>query len=720
MDKRERTALCSVVFADIVAFAEKSVDAQVRAKAHFSGVIADALTDSADDDRIVLDTGDGAALCFLGNPEEALTAARKVWEASRDPSRGSPIYELRIGVNLGPVRVVTDINGQVNVIGDGMNVGQRIVSFARPGQLLVSRSFFEVVSRISEDQGGSFRNCGARRDKHGREHDLYEVLRVGDADDSDGGPQRSIVARETESGWDPGVLSKVADALSAYIGPIAGKLVNRETWAAKSFSDLCLRVSRFIVSEEDRGEFLPKAESLEKAEGPRVAQEQQQPCAHSIAVLPFADMSADRDQDYFCEGIAEEILNFLTKIEGLHVVSRTSSFQFKGAVADVQTIGRRLNATCLLEGSVRKSGDKLRITAQLINVSDGYHLWSARYDRKMEDVFAIQDEIAHNIVKALEVTLSPREEHAVRRAAPRDVNAYDYYLRGRQFFHRYGKKNLEFAKQMFNRAIEFDPEYALAHAGLADCSSLLYMYFRESDEVCRDAIAHCNRALELDPTLAEAHTSCGLAFSLRREYDEAEKAFEAAIRLDPNIFEAYYLYARVCFTRGKIEKAAQLYELASAVRPEDYQALLLLRNIYDGMGRKADAEDACRRGLDVAENQIELNPDDARALCLGQGAWIYLGFLEKGLEWGERAVAIDPMDSAVLYNVACGYVRAGELDMAVDVLEKTLALGYPPLEWMEQDSDISPLWEHPRFKAVVEEFRKREPVSPASQGSTRA
>ncbi|MHC4991787.1 MAG: protein kinase domain-containing protein, partial [Planctomycetota bacterium] len=195
----------------------------------------------------------------------------------------------------------------------------------------------------------------------------------------------------------------------------------------------------------------------------------QPPPGPSIAVLPFADMSPAKDQDYFCEGMAEEIINSLSRIQGLHVASRTSAFQFKGAATDIRRIGEQLTVGTVLEGSVRKAGDQLRVTAQLINVSDGYHLWSERYDRPMKDVFAIQDEIAHNIAQALEVTLSPRERHAVPQAPTADVRAYDLYLRGRQFANRFGKRNLVYARTMFTRAIEIDPEYARAWAGLAEC-----------------------------------------------------------------------------------------------------------------------------------------------------------------------------------------------------------------------------------------------------------
>jgi serine/threonine protein kinase len=198
--------------------------------------------------------------------------------------------------------------------------------------------------------------------------------------------------------------------------------------------------------------------------------------AKSVAVLPFANLSADPDSEYFTDGMADEIINALSKIQSLRVASRTSSFAFKGKNEDIGEIGKKLKVSTVLEGSMRKMGNKLRITAQLVNVADGYQLWSERYDREMEDVFAIQDDISQAIVKALKVILSEGEKKQIEKARAVDVKAYDFYLRGRQYFHHFRRKSLEYARQMFNRAIEIEPEYARAYAGVADCCSLLYLF----------------------------------------------------------------------------------------------------------------------------------------------------------------------------------------------------------------------------------------------------
>ena len=423
--------------------------------------------------------------------------------------------------------------------------------------------------------------------------------------------------------------------------------------------------------------------------------------APSIAVLPFMDLSPEKDQDYFCDGMAEELIDALTKIKDLRVSARTSAFSFKGQQQDIREIGQKLNVATVLEGSVRKSDTRLRISAQLINVADGYHLWSEKYDRDLKDVFAIQDEIAGNIVQALRVMLSPKEKRALGKVPTTDVEAYDVYLRGRKFFHQLSRKNIAFARQMFNRATQIDPDYALAYAGIADCHSWLYMYWESTDANLRAAEEASRKALELDTDLAEAHVAHGLAVSLSEQYDEAEREFETAIRLDPRLFEAYYFYARTCWPQGKPEKAAELFEKACEVNPEDYQGPLFLANTYNGLGRKTKAETAYRRSLEIIERHLELNPDDARAHYLGANALIQLGEGKRGLKWARRALAIDPGDALILYNVACIYALSEEIEEAIDYLEKSARAGANHKEWIEHDSDLDPLRSHPHFQALL-------------------
>jgi serine/threonine protein kinase/Flp pilus assembly protein TadD len=421
----------------------------------------------------------------------------------------------------------------------------------------------------------------------------------------------------------------------------------------------------------------------------------------SIAVLPFADMSPSKDQDYFCEGIAEEIINALAKIDALQVASRSSAFAFKGKNQDIRKVGDELNVATVMEGSVRKAGNRLRVTAQLIKVADGYHLWSERYDRELEDVFAVQDEIAESVVRALRVVLTEDEKRAIERPHTDNVEAYEFYLRGRQFFYQFREKGLQFARRMFTRAIEIDPTYARAYAGIADCSSQLYKYWDASAANLEQADSASRKALELAPNLAEAHAARGFALTLGGSHEEANREFETAIRLDPKLYEGYLYYGNGRFAEGKLAEAAKLFEQASTVRTEDYQAPALAALCYAGLGRETDSRTAFEKTVRAAERHIELNPDDPRAYYLGATAWCRLGQVDKGLGWGDKALALDPDDAGVLYNVACLNAVAGRVEPALDQLEHAVQNGFGHREWIEHDPDLESLRSHPRYQTLL-------------------
>lgn len=429
----------------------------------------------------------------------------------------------------------------------------------------------------------------------------------------------------------------------------------------------------------------------------------------SVAVLPFADMSQEKDQDYFCEGIAEEIITSLAQIRNLRVASRISSFQFKGAPLDSREIGRRLGVRHLLEGSVRKAGGRLRITIELTDVEAGYCLWSERYDRDMKDVFAIQEEIAQQVVQAFQLTPSTSQRGALGRRSTADVEAYEFYLKGRKYFYQYSRRGIEFARQLFTRAIEIDAGYALAHAGLADCCTFLFMHVMGREEMRTAAIEAGRRAVELDSGLAQAHVSLGLALSLTRDHDAAEREFETALGLDDRLFEAHYFYARDSFMQGRLEKALKLYQRACELRPEDYQSPLLVGQLYEDLKQSAMAETARRRGLKAAETRLALHPDDVRALYMGANALVALGERERGLEWAHRAYVLDPEDAMLLYNLACIFSMAAREEEALGFLERSVKAGMNRLTWLQNDSNLDAIRGHARFRAVVQALEAQAP-----------
>ena len=441
-------------------------------------------------------------------------------------------------------------------------------------------------------------------------------------------------------------------------------------------------------------------ENLSSGSGARLASAAG--AAPSIAVLPFADMSPARDQDYFCEGMAEELIHALARLPGLRVASRTAAFQFKGSAGDLREIGERLGVESVLEGSVRKAGERLRITLQMVDVQSGYQQWTGRYDRDLQDVFAVQEEIALGVAQALRGVLAEIERRASRPAPTQSVEAYECYLRGRQFFYRFDKKSLLLAAQMFRRAAEIDPDYALAYAGLADCGSFLSGMWASGDAALAEAEAASSRALELAPGLASTHASRGLALYLNRRYPEAEAEFETALGLDPVQFEALYFYARMRFEQGRLEEAAGLFERAMGARPEDYQAPVLLGMARRALGQEEESLAALRRGLDAAERHVTLNPDDARAFYLGGLACVRLGERQRGLDWAGRALGLEPDEPVVIYNVAGIYALAGEAERALDCLEQAMGGGFGRKEWLAQDSDFESLHGNPRFERLIE------------------
>jgi TolB-like protein/tetratricopeptide (TPR) repeat protein len=422
--------------------------------------------------------------------------------------------------------------------------------------------------------------------------------------------------------------------------------------------------------------------------------------ARSIAVLPFADMSPARDQDHLCQGIAEELINALAQVEGLRVAARSSSFQFRGSAADIRAVGARLGVTSVLEGGVRLAGSRLRVTVQLVDVGDGYHRWSRRFDGSPEDVFAIEDEIAQSVATVLLGVLSAREREAMHRPET-DVAAYDYFLRGRQLLHRFVRPGIEMAGQMFERAARLAPGYAPAHAGLADVHSWLYEWWGGDPADLDAADEASRRALELAPGLSEAHSSRAFVLSIRRRYDEAAREFEEAIRLNANSFDASYLYARTCFAAGWIDRSVELFRRAADVRPEDYQSPVLLAQSLGMLGLGEEARLANQEGIRRAERQLELNPTEIRALSLGANALAADGQAERALRWSERALELSPDDQSVLVNGACLRARLGLKEEALDLLERSFARGCGKRDWIEHDPDYDSLRDDPRFQALL-------------------
>ncbi|MBL8907123.1 MAG: tetratricopeptide repeat protein [Rhizobiales bacterium] len=315
----------------------------------------------------------------------------------------------------------------------------------------------------------------------------------------------------------------------------------------------------------------------------------------SIAVLPFTNMSGDPEQEYFADGITADIITDLSKVSALSVIARQTTYGYKGKPVDIQEICRRLNVSSVVEGSVRKSGNRVRISAQLIDARDGTHLWADRYDHDLVDIFAVQDEITKAIVEQLKVKLLPKERAAIETIPTSSVEAYTYYLQGHHLFHLHTTSHVVLARRMFAKSLELDPAYARAYAGLANAA--FFLYVNDSEGVtASDIFAASSKAIELDPTLAEAHASHGIALHHLDRYAEAVIEFERAVSIDPNCFEAYYFYAYAAREAGDLETSATMDKRASEIDPDDCRVYFNLAQVYDDLGRTEESLEMARRG----------------------------------------------------------------------------------------------------------------------------
>ena len=422
-------------------------------------------------------------------------------------------------------------------------------------------------------------------------------------------------------------------------------------------------------------------------------------------MLPFTSIGDGQGQDYLADGLTEDIVTDLSQVSGLFVAARHSAFVFKGRPVAVQQAARDLKVGHILEGSVRTTAGRVRITTQLVDGETGGQVWAERYERRLNDIFALQAEIAESIVGVLKVKLLPDELAGITKHSTENVDAYQYYLMGRSFYLRgLETHGLRIARKMFAKAIELDPGYARAYAALAACESYLSMSDAEATQ--ESSVANSLRALELDPALAEAHAVRGLVLYAEGRFAEATPAFERALDLGPELYEAHFFFARSCRLQGLHEKAAVLLKRAADLRPNDYRALGLLASEYKILGRRTGFEAAAARCLEQAEATIEAYPDNAGALAFGSALLAQLGQRARARDWAARAIMIGPDDSLAHYNVARTHALLGETATALDWLEQ--AFRSAPqwqrhlAQWMAQDDDIDPLRGHPRFRALLD------------------
>ncbi len=415
----------------------------------------------------------------------------------------------------------------------------------------------------------------------------------------------------------------------------------------------------------------------------------------SIAVIPFPDMSAEQDQEHFCDGLTEELLNVLTCIPNLRVASRTSSFSLKGKQTDLKDVAEKLNVRHILEGSVRKSGNRIRVTAQLIDASTDTHLWSETYDRELDDIFAIQDDIAACILQKLKLKLGPT------RSASEDTNdpkAYEYFLRGRGYALVKSDRDVQLAAEMFLKAVELDPDFLRAWVHLSEMCTIHAVFF-DSDERWLKWSKLAGTAVErIKPGSAESFLAKGYAHMTCREFPEAEEQFRKAVVMDQTLGNAHHYLARAQVHQGNRAEAAASFVRATECDDEDFDSPTLAANSYLGLGDQESAAKMSRIALTRIEKVLEDYPDNQRAYYFGSLAHEVLNNFDTARLWTEKALSLNPSDPATRYNAACFFIKVGEIDRAFDLLEGSIS----SRNWAKNDPDLDSIREHARYEPFLE------------------
>ena len=481
----------------------------------------------------------------------------------------------------------------------------------------------------------------------------------------------------------------------------------RKALGAKALVTIPGRGYQFVLPVETGSvEAIPMAEPALATQG------------FTVLVLPFANTSNDPEQEYFSDGITEDIITDLSKVSALSVISRSTAFTFKGRAIDVVELAKQKNVSHVVEGSVRKSGGHVRISAQLVDGKSGHQLWADRFDRELTNIFALQDEIAKAIVSALSLKLVPAEQNAIKSRPTDNPQAYEIYLQARYHSLRLDRRNYAIAGRLAQQALDIDPNYDRAWALLALSQAGLYGLTTADDY----GLEAAERALALNPNLADALAAKARVLAGIGDFDEALELHARSLQLDPDSHDVRFLYGRTCFQAGRHNEAIEHGEYATKLSETALAAVTNLSMSYRAIGRLDLAHDAQVRTVERVERAIAENAFDTYALICGVNALATLGEAEKAKQWAQRVKAIDPEDPSVDYNIACAMATLGETDEALDVLEDCMprvnAIVF--YHWMKQDTDLDSLRDLPRFHTIMQDIEARALALKAKTGDSPA
>jgi adenylate cyclase len=437
----------------------------------------------------------------------------------------------------------------------------------------------------------------------------------------------------------------------------------------------------------------------------------------SVCVLPFVNMSGESEQEYFSDGISEDIITDLSKVSALSVVARNTAFTFKGHSVDVKEVAKTLSVTYVLEGSVRKAGNRVRITAQLIDGAAGDHVWADRYDRELDDIFAIQDEISKAIVDALKIKLLPEEKKAIEHRGTTNADAYNLYLMARQQWvsGNFGDPRRDEAiVRVCRQATKLDPDYAQAWALMALAQAEL-RFVHGKDE---NALPAADRAIALNAALPEAHCIKARYLEEEGKADEAESQIRTALKLDPDSWEVNREAARMLFRRGRASDAISFFRKAASVLESDWHNPLMLLTCYASTGDKPELREAAKMVFERAERAVGKEATNGQALAAGANALMILGDTERAREWSRRALLLDPDNLIMCYNLACALAHDdGTVVDALDALQPFFerVKTAQNIRHLEADPDLDALRADPRFKDMLASAKQRLGMAEAAE-----
>jgi adenylate cyclase len=745
-----------VLFMDVVGYSKLLLDEQREFQEQLTYIVRNTeqvRVAEAAEKLIRVPTGDGMALVFFNSPEAPVQCAIEVREALKN----QPGIQLRMGIHSGPVNEVRDVNDRTNVAGAGINIAQRVMDCGDAGHILLSKRAAEDLAQSRKWQP-YLHDLGECAVKHN-----VPIFVVNFYNDEVGNPELPQKFKQAQGEKGPAfgasrpapILRRRGVLIGAGVLVIAAFVLgtwfhSRNETASGLDTEIGSRLAENIkakvgaeiqsrLGESLKGKAATEQVARSRSVSPSRATPTVGPAADqkSIAVLPFVNMSADKGDEYLSDGVSEELIAALSKITGLQVKARTSSFAFKGKNEDIQKIGELLHVSHLLEGSVAKAGNKLRITAQLIQASDGNHLWSDTYDREMQDIFAVRSEVAQQVAETLKIRLLGEDKKRLGEKPTENIEAYNLYRQGRYYADKFSQDGFKKALGFYQQAIETDPRFALAYAGMADTYVMAADFYIPPREAFSKAKEAALKAIELDETLAEAHASLGsVHFHYDWDWAAAEKEFKRALTLNPQSARAHLLYTEYLAGMGRFDEAYDQGRQALEIDPVSTLANWILGWAFLYAGRIDDA-------IQQFSEAVELDPNDAWArMSLGR-AYLGKGMGQRGIEEMEVAHRGEPDHPIVMGLLGYGYAVTGrrgdalkalqdldeigkkhyvsriarvyvyaglgDKDKAFEWLEKAYQERSDSLAWFRKDPESKSLQTDPRFAALMRKIGFTEP-----------